>query len=309
MGASVETASLGTALDEALDEYIQYLRVERGLRPNTVTAYASDLAQMVSFAADEGCQTIGDVDDGILLKYARHLGKSGLSARSQTRKLVAVRGLFRFARREKVVDRDPSQAVVLPRFGRKLPALLTRDEIEALLAAPGRDSPLGLRDSAILEFMYASGCRVSEAMDLRLPHLHLDQGLARLVGKGNKHRLVPFGEPARDALIQWLEQGRPTMVRRQPKQDRVFVNRSGHALSRQGCWDAVRRHARAAGIDRPISPHKLRHSFATHLLEGGGDLRSVQALLGHADISTTEIYTHVSQSHVRAAYDRHHPRA
>lgn len=295
-------------LDDAVEGYRQHLQVERGLRPHTVEAYSRDLARFVAYAEQQGLVESEAVDGALLVGYATSLARSGLSARSQARMLVAVRGLFKHLRVEKTIESNPCQAVQLPRYTSRLPELLTREEVLALLAAPGTQDALGLRDTALLEFMYATGCRVSEALDLHLGHLHLDQSMVHLIGKGEKHRLVPLGDLARDALWAWLQHGRPTVVKR-PTEAHVFVNHRGRRLSRQGCWMALRRHAEKAGIDRPVSPHKLRHSFATHVLEGGCDLRSLQALLGHADISTTEVYTHLSQSHVRAAYDKHHPRA
>ena len=300
------------SLDVVVDDYLQHLTVERGLARNTLLAYGQDLAGFVAFAEDRGVSDAAAVDPPLLVAFASHQVKAGLSARSQARRLVALRGLFRYLRREGQVEHDPTQAVTLPRFAARLPELLSRAEVDALLAAPGTDSPAGLRDTALLELMYATGCRVSEALDLCVPRLLLSEALVRLVGKGDKERMVPLGVPAQQALVQWLEQGRPEVlarVRRKPAKQWVFLNQRGGRLSRQGWWQRLRAHAQAAGIDRPISPHKLRHSFATHLIEGGADLRSVQALLGHADISTTQIYTHVSEQHVRDAYDRHHPRA
>ncbi|MCA9655443.1 MAG: site-specific tyrosine recombinase XerD [Myxococcales bacterium] len=300
------------SLELAIDDYLQHLSVERGLAENTLAAYGSDLLRFAAFAADRGVEGVDAIEPPLLLAYASEQAREGMSARSQARRLVALRGLFRHLRREGSIDHDPMQAVSLPRFAAPLPELLSRREVEALLAAPGTDSPAGLRDTALLELMYATGCRVSEALDLGIDRLRLDEALVRLVGKGNKERLVPLGVPAQLALVRWLEEGRPALLaraRRRPRQQWVFLNQRGGRLSRQGFWQRLRQHAEAAGIDRAISPHKLRHSFATHLLEGGADLRSVQALLGHADISTTQIYTHVSERHVRDAYDRHHPRA
>lgn len=296
--------------DEVIDEYLRHLQVERGLAANTLSAYAVDLARLGAFLADRGV-AVRDAGPEHLLAFARELARSGLSARSQARRQIAVRGLFKWLRRERLVGADPSAGVAVPRFARRLPSLLTREEIDALLRAPGRDSPGGLRDTALLELMYATGCRVSEALDLTLDRLHLDQGQVLLTGKGSKQRIVPLGEPACLALADYLVHARPRLATRPGKIGRtiVFLNVRGGRLSRQGWFGRLREHALAAGITRAISPHKLRHSFATHLLEGGADLRSVQSLLGHADIATTQVYTHVSQAHVRAAYDRHHPRA
>ncbi|MEM7155152.1 MAG: site-specific tyrosine recombinase XerD [Myxococcota bacterium] len=306
------SAGDGPPLEVAVDDFLQHLRVERGLADNTLAAYGDDLTRFCEFAAERGCTTADAVDPPLVLAYASDQARQGHSARSQARRLVSLRGLFRYLRRESVVPHDPMQAVTLPKFSARLPELLTRAEVEALLAAPGTDTPGGLRDTALLELMYATGCRVSEALDLCIDRLVLDEALVRLVGKGNKERMVPLGVPAQQALVRWLDEGRSALLRRArkaPREQWVFLNQRGGRLSRQGWWQRLRTHAESAGIDRAISPHKLRHSFATHLIEGGADLRSVQTLLGHADISTTQIYTHVSERHVRDAYERHHPRA
>lgn len=311
-GASKLGRTVGLAVDLAIDDYLQHLTVERGLARNTLAAYGHDLGRFAAFVADQGVTDVAGVEPPLLLAFASQQHRDGMSARSQARRLVALRGLFRYLRREGVVAQDPTQALTLPRFSARLPELLTRSEVLGLLAAPGTGDPAGLRDTALLELMYATGCRVSEALDLCVPRLRLDEAVVRLVGKGNKERLVPLGVPAQLALARWLAEGRPPMLaraRKAPREQWVFVNQRGGRLSRQGWWQRLAQHALAAGIDRAVSPHKLRHSFATHLLEGGADLRSVQALLGHADISTTQIYTHVSERHVREAYDRHHPRA
>lgn len=312
-GAGVDaTPGGGPPLDVAIDDFLQHLSVERGLARNTLLAYGQDLARFAAFADARGVGMAGAVEPPLLLAFASSEARAGRSARSQARRLVALRGLYRYLRREGQVAHDPTQALHLPRFAARLPELLTHAEVEALLAAPGIDTLAGLRDTALLELMYATGCRVSEALDLCMPRLQLDEALVRLVGKGDKERMVPLTVPAQRMLVQWLERGRPALLaraRRKPSKPWVFLNQRGGRLSRQGWWQRLRQHAVAAGIDRPVSPHKLRHSFATHLLEGGADLRSVQTLLGHADISTTQIYTHVSERHVREAYDRHHPRA
>lgn len=303
---------MALAIDVAIDDYLQHLTVERGLARNTLAAYGHDLSRFAAFVAEQGVTAVDALDPPLLLAFASQQHQEGMSARSQARRLVAVRGLLRYLRREGTVASDPAQAVVLPRFVARLPELLSRTEVLALLAAPGVDTPAGLRDTALLELMYATGCRVSEALDLCIPRLDLSEAVVRLVGKGNKERMVPLGVPAQAVLTRWIAEGRPAMLaraRKQPRQQFVFVNQRGGRLSRQGWWQRLVQHAQTAGILRAISPHKLRHSFATHMLEGGADLRSVQALLGHADISTTQIYTHVSESHVRRAYDEHHPRA
>ncbi len=300
------------ALDDQLDEYLLHLTVERGLQANTLEAYGHDLKTLSEFLRERAVDDAASVTPMHLLAFLSALAREGLGARTQARRWIAVRGLFRFLREEAVVAADPTAGIRLPRFAPKLPELLAHEEVTALLAAPDLKTPLGLRDRALLEFMYATGCRVSEVLDLKLPRLHLDQGVVMLEGKGGKHRLVPLGECAALVIGLYLERARPQLLpdgAAGRAQDHVFVNRFGRRLSRQGWYQKLRDLGVRAGIARPISPHTLRHSFATHLLEGGADLRTVQALLGHADIATTQIYTHVSGKHLRAAHRKHHPRA
>lgn len=311
MSGAARAATPHGSVDDAVDDYLVHLKVERGLRPNTLAAYASDLRRFSSFAIEHAGTQLAAIDEATVLQYLGSLADAQIGARSQSRMLVSVRGLFRFLRRESRIVVDPTAGVSLPRFAKRLPALLRKVEIEALLAAPGLESVLGRRDTALLEFMYATGARVSEAVELTLDRLDLDQGLVRLVGKGDKHRLVPLTDYAIAALLVYLTQARPSLCRGRPPTalKPVFLSTRSRGMTRQAAWFRIRKHALAAGIDRPISPHKLRHSFATHLLEGGADLRSVQTLLGHADIATTQVYTHVGGAHVRAAYNKHHPRA
>jgi len=297
-------------LDAAIDDYLQHLKVERRLRPNSLAAYAQDLRELANFLVARIGEPVplARVAPPLLIAYLQSIAPA-LAARSQARRLVAMRGLFRYLREEGEVEVDPTQGLRAPRLAQKLPALLGREEVLALLAAPGTDGPLALRDTALLELLYASGCRISEALELSLDRLYLDQAVVRLIGKGDKPRLVPIGAPAVTALHHWLRDGRPALARGKRSTPWVFLNHRGGRLSRQGMFQKLREYALAAGIVRPISPHKLRHSFATHLLEGGADLRAVQTLLGHADIATTQVYTHVSDQHLRAAHRKHHPRA
>ena len=305
---------MSVALAEAVDDYLQHLRVERGLARATIDAYGRDLGRCVAYLEDAGIDQVSGVDGPRLVAYLGSLFEEGLAASSQARRWVAVRGLFRYLRTEGVVDVDPTQGIRMPKAGGKLPELLSPGEIRDLIAAPGVETVLGLRDTAILEFMYATGCRVSEAVDLDLTELALDQGVARVTGKGDKQRLVPLGACAVAALLAWLEEGRPMLEQRATKAGRrappaCFLNHRGGRLSRQGWFHKLREHALKAGITRTISPHKLRHSFATHMIEGGADLRTVQTLLGHANVSTTQVYTHLSQQHLRETHERHHPRS
>ncbi len=297
-------------LDAAIDDYLQHLKVERRLRPNSLAAYAQDLRELASFLVARVGEAVplARIEPPLLIAYLQSIAPA-LAARSQARRLVAMRGLFRYLREEGEVEVDPTQGLRSPRLAQKLPGLLGREEVLALLAAPGTDGPLALRDTALLELLYASGCRISEALELSLDRLYLDQGVVRLVGKGDKPRLVPIGAPAVTALDRWLREGRPLLAKGKKVTPWVFLNHRGGRLSRQGMFQKLRDYALIAGITRPISPHKLRHSFATHLIEGGADLRAVQTLLGHADIATTQVYTHVSDQHLRAAHRKHHPRA
>lgn len=293
---------MSEGLPAAIDAYLEHLKIERRLRPNSLLAYTGDLRL---FAAQVGEVAAAAISPGHLLRFVESL--AGLSPRSQARRLIAVRGLFRWLREEGRVPVDPAQALVLPKQRRGLPELLSRSEVDALLAVPGTEGPLALRDTALLELLYATGCRISEALDLTLDRVYLDQAIVRLTGKGDRQRLVPLGAPAVAAVHAWLTEGRPALVRGAVRW--VFVNKAGRRLSRQGFFLKLQQYALAAGITRAISPHKLRHSFATHLLAGGADLRAVQTLLGHADIGTTEIYTHVTREDLRARHKKHHPRA
>lgn len=289
-----------------MDAYLDHVRLERGLAANTVEAYASDLGKLLALAQAQGLSDPRDVRLDLVAKYLSALGKAGLGARSAARHLSALRGFFRFLVRERAIEADPTAIVDRPRTRRKLPVWLDHDEVDRLLAAPDPTTPRGARDRAMLQLMYAAGLRVSELVGLRVGAVDLRRGLVSVVGKGGKARLVPIGEVAMLSLETYLRDVRPSLAG--PGETVLFTSPRGGAMTRQGFWKLVLRYTRAAGIMKPISPHKLRHSFATHLLQGGADLRAVQAMLGHADISTTEIYTHVADDHVRKVHQRTHPR-
>jgi integrase/recombinase XerD len=294
-------------LDRAIDLFLSHLKVERGLAANTIAAYGRDLFQFRDFALDAGVDVISRVDEGLIVEFMISLARGDLAVRTQARKLVAIRNLGKFLVREKLLAADPSALVSPPKVGRKLPVTLTVDEVERLLGAPQQSTPLGLRDAAMLETLYATGLRVSELVSLRLADLDLQSGVVRALGKGEKQRLVPVGEQALTLIRAYLERARPVLER--APVEALFLSRLGRKMSRQAFWKIIKKHALAAGIQKNISPHKLRHSFATHLLERGADLRAVQEMLGHADISTTEIYTHLSEVRLREIYAKHHPRA
>ncbi|MBP7149779.1 MAG: tyrosine recombinase [Acidobacteria bacterium] len=301
----------GSERHDALDVFLEHLVVVRGLSPRTVDAYRRDLESLASFAARApagraAAERLEDVGEAEIQGWMRRERARGMSPATRARRLAAIRAFLRFLREDGRREDDPARRLDAPRRRRPLPRVLLEGEVEALLAAPD-DSPRGLRDRAMLEVLYASGLRVSELCALRTPQVDLRRGLVRVVGKGDRERIVPFGDPARAALERFIAEGRPAL---RPKGDVLFPGRAGAPMTRQNFWAQLRRLALAAGIapDR-ISPHVVRHSFATHLVEHGADLRTVQLLLGHRDISTTEIYTPVARARLRARYDQHHPRA
>ncbi|MGH7440762.1 MAG: tyrosine recombinase [Polyangiaceae bacterium] len=287
-----------------IDAYLDHLRVERALARNTLEAYARDLGSLAAFAG--GAVDPASITVETLASLMVENASRGFGARSSARQLSGLRGFFRFLVREKAIVEDPTQLVDRPRLGRRLPRVLSFDEVERLLAAAPTDTDRGLLHAAMLHVMYASGLRVSELCGLRLGDVDMQRGLVMAHGKGGKRRLVPVGEVAMDRLGRYLRDVRPRFAARGG--NALFVSPRGGFFSREGFWRMVRRYAVSAGIFPLPSPHKLRHSFATHLLRGGADLRAVQAMLCHADLGTTEIYTHVAQDHVRQAHARAHPR-
>ncbi len=292
-----------------IDAYLDHLRVERALAKNTLEAYSRDLVRLArAVAAADGAAAPEDVSAEALSRMMVKNSEEGLSARSSARQLSAVRGFCRFLVRERAAKADATRKVARPRLARKLPRVLGEEDVLRLLAAPGVDTPRGVRDTAMLQLMYASGLRVSELCELRLSEIDLQRGVVSPLGKGQKRRLIPVGEVALGHIDAYLAQvrGATPDAAASPY---LFVSPRGKHFTRQGFWKLVKRYARIAGVMVELSPHKLRHSFATHLLRGGADLRAVQAMLGHADLGTTEIYTRIAQDHVRAAYDRAHPRA
>ncbi|HVR64769.1 MAG TPA: site-specific tyrosine recombinase XerD [Polyangia bacterium] len=304
-------------VDAAIQQFLDHVRVERELTPATVAAYGRDLADFAAFLAGrkagkagkiEKPGGLGDVRSLDLLDYLARLTERKLSARSQARRLIALRQMFKFCKSEGLCAVNPTEDVDLPRFGRRLPEFLTVDEVDRLLQAPDRATARGARDAAMLETLYATGLRVSELVKVRLRDVNFDAGYLVTFGKGRKERLVPIGEVALAGLRSYLDGARATFVGGRAV-DAIFLTHHGRPMTRQGFWKLLGRYAAAAGIRKRISPHKLRHSFATHLIERGADLRAVQAMLGHADIGTTEIYTHLSRRHLRAVYDKFHPRA
>ncbi len=301
-----------TTLDQGVQQFLDHLKVERELSRATLQAYGADLAVFTHFAAARSVTAVNQVRGIDILDHLVGLTKDALSARSQARHLIALRQFFKFLKAERLCEVNPTEDVDLPRFGRRLPVFLTIDEVDRLLAAPDRNTSRGARDGAMLETLYATGLRVSELVRLRLPDVNFQAGYLLAFGKGKKERLVPVGEVALASMLHYVESVRATFLRGRGAAragDSMFLTRLGRPMTRQGFWKLLCGYVVAAGINKAISPHKLRHSFATHLVERGADLRAVQAMLGHADIGTTEIYTHLSRGHLRSVYDKFHPRA
>jgi integrase/recombinase XerD len=295
-------------LDDAIDRYLDHLKVERNLSPHSLDSYARDLRQFADHLGKAGVDAAAAVKPEHVTGFLLARATAKIAARSRARSLSALRGWFRFLRAERYLDADPTSAIDGPRLARPLPVVLSLAEVDRLLAAPDRADPRGLRDAAMIETMYSTGLRVSELVTLRLDEVDLSAGYLRTTGKGRKQRLVPMGDAATDLIDRYLREARPTFVKR-GTEAALFLTRLGRSMTRQGFWKLLGGYVRAAGVRGKISPHKLRHSFATHLLERGADLRAVQAMLGHADISTTQIYTHVSRARLVELYKKHHPRA
>ena len=294
-------------LAERLDRFLGYLRVERGLSENSLEAYSRDIARFLNSLGEEKTRPT-DISSEDVLKYVMAISRY-MAPRSVARNLSAIKTFFRFLASEGEISANPARLVDSPRIPRTLPDTMTVAEVERLLENVAPTSPLGLRDRAMLELMYGTGVRVSELVSLKLLDIYLEAGFVRVFGKGSKERLVPFGGKAEKALRDYLREGRPKIFsQKRTDSPYLFLNARGRPLTRQGFWKILKRYAARAGLSKRITPHSLRHSFASHLLEGGADLRSVQAMLGHADISTTQIYTHVTRERLRQVHEACHPR-
>jgi integrase/recombinase XerD len=290
-----------------IDAYLDHLRVERRLADLTLESYARDLVALAEYAAGAGC-AVDALDRAALEAFVREQRNSGLSPRSVARRVAAVRGFYRYLVLDRRLSRNPADDLRPPRAWPALPKFLTLEEVDTLIVQPDVSSPLGVRDRAMIELLYATGVRVSELVSVRTADLHLAEEYMTCIGKGSKERLIPIGEQASDWIRKYQAGARRELLKGRAS-PRLFVNARGGPLSRVGFWKILKNHARAANLPRTISPHVLRHSFATHLLERGADLRAIQLMLGHADLSTTQIYTHVLEARLRTVYDRFHPRA
>ncbi len=294
-------------MDRYLDMFLNYLLVEKGLARNTLEAYSRDIGRYLDFLGHEGCTEPQEVRPLHVAAFIARLKETGLSPRSRARALSAVRMFHRFLVIENICPTNPTSIIEAPKTLRKLPAVLSGREVERLLAAPVGEEPAEVRDRAMLELLYATGLRVSELVELKVRDVNLTAGYLLALGKGSKERLVPMGDAARGAVAVYLESARGVLGR-EGRSDCLFLSRLGEGMSRQAFWNIIKKRALAAGIVRNISPHTLRHSFATHLLENGADLRSVQLMLGHADLSTTQIYTHVTRERLKKVHAEFHPR-
>jgi len=294
-------------MNSYLDFFLNYLIVEKGLSVNTLDAYGRDLARYLDFLEKEGISHPDGISPFVVMQFLTQMKSAGLSPRSRARALVSLRMFHKFLMAEKIASANPASRVEAPKSLTPLPQILSPGEVERLLAAPGGDDPLALRDRAMLEILYATGLRVSELVGLKMSDLQLQVGYLSAFGKRRKERIVPMGESAVAELRRYLQFGRP-LLEKEAAGPFVFLNRNGKGLTRQGFWKIIKRRAGETGITKNITPHTLRHSFATHLLENGADLRSVQTMLGHADISTTQIYTHVTRERLKKIHQQFHPR-
>jgi integrase/recombinase XerD len=294
-------------MNTIIDQYLNHLIVEKGLSGATIESYSRDLIRYQEFMQDNGALGISETDTALILRHMIALRVAGLGARTRSRHLVSIRGLYRFAVQEKLIKHDPAGRVDLPKTSLKLPNVLSVREVTQLLGTPNPAKPIGARDAAMLELLYAAGLRVSELVNLKMQNVNLESGFVRVFGKGAKERVVPIGLHAKEKIEYYLEHARQTILKNQIS-PYIFVARAAKPITRQGFWKRLRHYGDLANLNKKITPHSLRHSFATHLLEGGADLRAVQEMLGHVDISTTQIYTHVTRKHLKDLHKRFHPR-
>lgn len=297
-------------MDLHIKDFIHFLIVEKGLAQNTIVSYERDLKSYTKYLKKvESITNLQDIQRIHIVHFLTFLKEQGKSARTMARHIASIRAFHQFLLRDKVVDNDPTVHIETPKQERSLPKVLNLQEVEQLLETPKEDSHFGLRDKAMLELLYATGIRISELIGLNTGDVHITMGFVRCIGKGNKERIIPIGKSAIGAVQKYLDEGRPSFVSKKHRDDALFLNHHGQRMTRQGFWKILKRLASEAGISKELTPHTLRHSFATHLLENGADLRAVQEMLGHADISTTQIYTHVTKTRLKDVYKQFHPRA
>lgn len=296
-------------MEDQLKDFKHFLIVEKALAKNTIVSYERDLKAYLKYIKTvENILTVGDIQRIEIVHFLGYLKEQGKSSRTIARNIASIRAFHQFLLREKAADQDPSVHIETPQLERTLPKVLNLQEVERLLDTPKLDTLFGIRDKAMLELLYATGIRVSELIGLNIDDAHLTMGFVRCIGKGNKERIIPLGRTAATAIQAYLEKGRPRFIKKN-REDALFLNHHGRRLSRQGFWKILKGLTKEARIEKDLTPHTLRHSFATHLLENGADLRAVQEMLGHSDISTTQIYTHVTKARLKDVYSQFHPRA
>lgn len=296
-------------MDNLIRQFLDYLCVERGLAQNTIYSYQSDLKKFLLFLEEKGRVAVGsNISKKDIFDFLMYLKDKKLSANSIARNLISIRALFKYLVGEKIIAEDVTAVIESPKLWKKLPDTLNIDEVEKILSEPNSREIQCIRDKAILEILYGSGMRVSEVATLKLNDINFNAGFLKCKGKGQKERVIPFGSKAKIAIERYLKNSRPKFILKRKEREEIFLSRLGRPLSRVSIWKIVRSYARKAGIKKRITPHTLRHSFATHMLEGGADLRIVQELLGHADISTTQIYTHINKDRLKSIHQKYHPR-
>ena len=298
---------MATELYSYIDEYILHIKIEKGLSSHTISAYTSDLVHFYTFLDREQIHSPTHITPTVIVAYLIWLEKEKVQARSRARKLVTLRGLFKYLQQQRILKEDPTHGISLPKTGLYLPHVLDIAEITKLIDTPNPNTPTGLRDQTMLEVMYGAGLRVSELISLKMQDVYLEAGFLKVFGKGSKERLIPIGEYAQKKLQQYVDTARPFLLK-QKASPYLFIGRAPNPMTRQAFWKNLKKYTLLAGIEKDVSPHTLRHCFATHLLQGGADLRAVQMMLGHSDISTTQIYTLITREHLQKIHEQFHPR-
>ena len=294
-------------MDQLSQQYIDHLLIEKGLSNNSIESYSHDLSVFIDFLYKNKIENINQSDTASILSWIIDLQKNGLSAKSRARHIITIRGFYKFLIKEKLISFDPIKNIDIPKTGLALPEVISSEEMILLLDSVKTNTPRGLRNAAMLEILYGAGLRVSELISMRMENINFEASFIRVFGKGSKERVIPIGSYACKKTREWVTTGRPLLLKNMPSYF-LFVARAGKPMTRQGFWKLLKNYSKASGISKKITPHTFRHSFATHLLEGGADLRSVQTMLGHSDISTTQIYTHVSRDYLRKMHKKFHPR-
>jgi len=291
-----------------LKEYLAHIKLEKNLSQNTVSSYKNDMTTFITFLKDFGIDDPSKVSSDNIGGFFKVLKELGLSGSSSARYFSSLKGFFLFLLKNKYIIKNPIEKITAPKMSKKLPGVLDVNEVEKILSTPNGSNKLGLRDKAMLELFYACGTRVSELINLKVNDLFFDDEIIRVFGKGSKERLIPIGSSAIKWVGEYLKKSRPLLMKKSKSENNLFLNSRGSKLSRMGVWKIIDRYVKEAGIEKDVHPHTFRHSFATHLLEGGADLRAVQEMLGHADISTTQIYTHIDRDYIKQVHKQYHPR-